>query len=206
MLRALRHASIVAAVAVYAAPPRALAEPACDAALAALTDLFSGTHGPTALDGMGNLQRVRIVLNQAGPCLARSYVGSPAENRCGWIGVNAGRRITVVRPPGKQTLLALENSPVQDATRACPTLRHDTQTVLGWRAPSRKGVRLRPDGLYDYTTVGITFPVVSAAQGEAIAWAESQSGPLAGGGGFVLLRVDRKGRWRVAARFPALVS
>ena len=194
---------LVAAIMLIAATARGMASPACDVALEALRASFPGHQGRLALDGMGNLQRVRIFLREAGPCLSKAYADNPAD-RCGWVDPNVAT--TRVRPPSRETLESLASAPIQDAARACPTLGRMSHAALGWTPQTSRSMRIKRDGLYDHTSVGITLPVVSASRGEAIAWVESQSGPLAGGGGFVLLRSDLGGRWRVAARFPGFVS
>ncbi len=196
---------LIVALALWAAPAGVLAEPACDAALAALREDYSGPPAHYALSGVGNPQRVKLFVNDAGPCLSRAYSRKSDQDGCGWFGISARGMPAPARPPAKETLEAFARSPIVDGSAGCPSLRRTTQRILGWRAPS-KGSRVRRNGLYDYTSVGITLPVISAAQGEAIAWVEAQSGPLAGGGGVVLLRVDANGRWRMAARLPLVVS
>ncbi len=191
------------AAALCAVAPSALAGPACDAALAALRDIHPGAY-PTVLDGMGNTLRVRLVMNDAGECLSRAYFADSGQDRCGWMDANT--RIAPVRPPAKATLNALASTRIENATMACPTLRRATQEKLGWQKSGSRALRLKRNGLYDHRSVGITLPVVNSAEGEAITWVESLSGPLAGGAGFVLLRMDAKGRWQVDAKFPALIS
>ena len=194
-----------AAAAACVAPGVGLAEPACDVALAALTGIYRGDRGPAALDGKIDPVQVRSYLREGGECLPRAYPRHPTESACGWLDPS-GQIGPQVRAPAKQTIDALMKAPVRDASTACSMLKRNTRTVLGWRGRNGESGQRRKSGLYDHTSIGISLPVVNAAQGEAIAWAQSQSGPLAGGGGFVLLRIDAKGRWRLSGRLPVFVS
>ncbi len=195
---------LVVVATLCAWPIGVLAEPACDVALAELSQEFHGPPGHYALVGVGNLQRVKLVMDEAGPCLSKASSRRPDQNMCGWIEIS-DKREAPARPLAKATLEMLTRSPIVDAATACPTLTHATRSILGWGAPSKR-LRIRRNGLYAFTGVGITLPVVAAAQGEAIAWVETRSGPLAGGGAFVLLRVEANGHWRLVAVLPLLTS
>lgn len=202
----LKHVrALVAAASLLAVPNAALAQSECDAAQAALVELFPGKPGEYALDGMGNLGRVKLFLDLAGPCLSRRYSGNPDDDCYGWYGLSANGEPVAASPPAKETLEALVSSPAVDAAVACPALRTATQSTMGWREPSSKPLKLKPNGLYAYTSVGLTLPVVVSGS-EAVAWVEQQSGPLAGGSYLVLLRRDDEGRWRLAGRFPISIS
>jgi hypothetical protein len=195
--------AVVLAIALAASPAGVLAATPCDLAFEALRTSFPGGSDRMVLDGMGNLQRVGFLLREAGPCLSRAYADRP-DDRCGWVDPN--NPTAHVHPPARETVEALQRAPARDAAKACPALVQQARLVLGWRAPTSRPNRLRRDGLYEHTSVGVTLPVVNAARGEAIAWVESQVGPLGGGGGFILMRTDARGRWQMAARFPGYVS
>jgi hypothetical protein len=197
-----RVVGIVATV-VLAAPAPALAQPVCYAARAALVELFAGQSGKYDLGAMGNPGRVKLFLDQAGPCLSRAFSADPdAECGYGWYELNAGGRPIPAQPPAKETLDALMTAATLDAVVTCPGIRAATQAIVGWRKPSSKPAAR--DRREHYIYVGMTLPVVAA--GEAIVWIEQQSGPLAGGSELVLLRMDATGRWVLAGRLPMSVS
>lgn len=193
------------AVGCLTAPAAAVAQVRCDVAQAALVDLFSGTPGEYALDGIGNIGRIKLFLDLAGPCLSRVYTGQIDDECYGWYGLSPDGNPAKANPPGQKTLEVLASAPAIDATVACPALRSATQSAIGWRRPSDKPPKRKRGRFSPYTSVGITLPVVTL-EAEAVAWVDQYSGRLAGGSYLVLLRRDDEGRWRLAARFPMSVS
>jgi hypothetical protein len=182
------------------------AEPrvACDASRAALTEYFLPQKLPYSLERMGNSQRVKLMTRMVGDCLTRAYTKS--DDPCGWAGVDKEGRPHPAAPPARETVAAFLTAPTQDATIACPMLVRTMRASPAWRKSSGHRHRRRRDGLYPYTYVGMTLPVLVESRGEAIAWVESQSGPLAGGSNLLLLRRRGGGAWEVAAIYPISVS
>jgi hypothetical protein len=64
----------------------------------------------------------------------------------------------------------------------------------------------RRTGQYAYRSIRLSVPVISPDGTEALAYADSSSGPLEAGGGLWLLRRDSNGGWKIAARLGLWIS
>jgi hypothetical protein len=148
---------------------------------------------------------VKLLLRDADKgCLTRSYT-SPRDE-CGWTTMGANRSPVPMKPPSKETLDAFLAAPTLDAAASCPKLTGAMLVNPGWRKPSSHGFRPNRQGLYPYTHLSITLPVLDASRTEGIAWLDSRSGGLAGSSSLVLLRQRSDGQWAISAIYPVAVS
>ncbi|MBI1686863.1 hypothetical protein [Caulobacter hibisci] len=138
-----------------------------------------------------------------GPDGALLLDDDPNDSR--WFQVKADGLPEPVRPPARATVRTF-GAARQASVTDCADVRRSI-TARGMRIVASEGSpRMRRDGLYDVTTHTLTVPVVSPDGSEALAYADSVSGPLAGGGYLVLLRRKPDGAWKIAGRMGLWIS
>ena len=201
-----RRAGLLLTLACIVAPSLVWADaPECAATQAALHDLFQDRHSRMTFEFIPNELGMRAQLAEFGEQPYQAWPGlSDPENRGGWVSWDQDPPVGV-SPPHRETLAAFADATIKDPSHACPGLWPSLRQA-GWSKPAPGRQRPGKNGLFPYTYVGMTIPVVTASRAEAIALIRSASGPLAGSSYLVLLRFQSDGTWRVTGRFPISVS
>jgi hypothetical protein len=179
----------------------------CAVAADALAQGFSKTSLPYVLTSGITPIRVKAIVGQFGAQLNKRFTSKNYEKdgSGGWVLFSPGHSPTGSDPPRQQTIDAFVQSPAVDALSRCPNLTSLT-LKMGWARPFAFHRGKNSLGLYPYTAVSISLPIIDEKNNEAIVWVDQVSGPVAGSTQLMFLRLRHDGKWQVTSWFPIGVS
>lgn len=202
MLSPLRLVPIL--VLVIGLPTTALAKPAPSqrvAACAAAKTLVEAVLSP----GGPRPDAVRTEVPRDLLSSFRGPDGGLFLDRSRWFQVKADGLPAPIRAPARAAIRAFDAARPASVTD-CESVRLSIAARGARLTRSDAPSPMRRDGFYDATVHTLTLPVISPDGSEALAYVDSVSGPLAGGGYLVLLRRAPDGAWKVAGRMGLWIS
>uniref|UniRef100_B0SYM6 Uncharacterized protein n=1 Tax=Caulobacter sp. (strain K31) TaxID=366602 RepID=B0SYM6_CAUSK len=113
---------------------------------------------------------------------------------------------TQLAPPAKATVQAFLTADLISATGCEAVRRFAIGRGVSLNAPPGPRRINRRSGRYTYRSIRLSVPVFSQDGTEALAYADSSSGPLGAGGALWLLRRGSDGVWKITARLGLWVS
>ena len=109
-------------------------------------------------------------------------------------------------PPARATIQAFLTADLVSAAGCASVRRVAISRGVKLKAPPGPRRINRRSGRYAYLSIRLSVPVLSPEGTEALAYAESSSGPLGAGGALWLLRRGSDGAWKITARLGLWVS
>lgn len=158
---------------------------------------------PWALSEAPPSQDLATMLGPEGYDLGRTLPDSEEQR---WFTASSDGEGRPATPPAASTVKAFLAAKLASVT-VCERVREQA-TLRGVRLgePVARGKPSRKTGLYPYTGLEMTVPVISEADREALAYVATSAGPLAGGGFLVLLRRNADGAWQIAGQLSLWIS
>lgn len=190
------------------APP---AKEACSAATVIFDELTNhAPAGHTVLEDSLDSGLIKLWSGPQGYDLAQtipSLVGEAIEPQR-WFTVTAAGGIdpTQLAPPAKATVQAFLTADLVSATGCEAVRRLAIGRGVNLKAPPGPRRISRRSGRYAYRSIRLSVPVISPDGTEALAYADSSSGPMGAGGALWLLRRGSDGAWKITARLGLWVS
>lgn len=199
MIRLLSLLMIASGLPALAAAAALEGNPACAAAMALLDEATRGEQGRAALQPAPSAATLQHFIGPDGTILAER----DEDGGSNWFTIQNDRPVAV-SPPASETISAFAAARPASVAECVDFLREAQARGLRLAGENEKP-RLRGE-FYKVRMQTVGLPVVSPDGSEALAYVDSTSGPLAGGGFLVLLRRAADGVWRIAGRRLLWVS
>jgi hypothetical protein len=200
MIRLLAFLTIASGLPALAAAATLEESPACAAAMPLLDEATRGeAPGRAALQPAPSATTLQRFIGPDGAILAER----DEDGGSNWFTIENDRPVAT-SPPGRETISAFAAARPASAADCADFLREAQARGLRLAGENEKP-RLRGE-FYKVRMQTVGLPVVSPDGSEALAYVDSTSGPLAGGGFLVLLRRAADGAWRIAGRRLLWVS
>lgn len=211
----LRVTAVVGVLLVSAfkalAAPAPPTEEACSAATAMFEEMTNSLPaGLTVLDDSLDSGQIKLWSGPEGYDLAQTIplLQGEANEPQRWFTVTATGDIdpTQLAPPARATVQAFLTADLVSASGCDAVRRAAIGRGVSLKAPPGPRVINRRSSRYSYHSIRLSVPIFSPDGAEALAYADSSSGPLGAGGALWLLRRGSDGAWKITARLGLWVS